>query len=139
MAKLKRLAYSTLQFIKKSTWFLKRGRREKAMGLSLNLHPETVWPGRRGMRLPPDNCRSLIVPFVDYVQAHAVSNAIEKIDEPVIIDVGAHHGEYALLLGGLLKAKDRGLVIAIEPDDENISILTSVRLFRQINLVGYTT
>lgn len=100
------------------------GRREKTMGLSLNLHPDTVWPGRRGLRLPNENCHSNIVAFGDLVQAHAVCNAIDHMHNPVIIDVGAHHGEYAVLLGGLLKQKKRGgVLIAIEPDATNVSIL----------------
>lgn len=123
MAKLKRLAYLTLQLFLKSTWRLIGGRREKAMGLSLNLHPDTVWPGRRGLKLPADVCRARIVSFVDFVQAHAVCNALESTTDPVIIDVGAHHGEYALLLGGILKAKGAGIIIAIEPDAANVAIL----------------
>lgn len=95
------------------------------MGLSLNLHPETVWPGRRGLKLPHENCRSKIVSFVDLVQAHAVCNAVTAINHPVIIDVGAHHGEYAVLLGGLIKENGGGVVIAIEPDIANVTILKS--------------
>jgi len=94
------------------------------MGLALNLHPNTVWPGRRGLRLPHDECRSKIVAYADLVQAHTVCNAIEYIQNPVIIDVGAHHGEYVLLIGGLLKQNNRGgVIIAIEPDAANIAIL----------------
>jgi FkbM family methyltransferase len=114
-----------LQMLLKNFWHLFGGRRTKAMGLSLNLHPDTVWPGRRGLKLPTDNCRSRIVPFVDFVQANAVCNAIEYVENPVIIDVGAHHGEYALLLGGLLKSKGGGLIIAIEPAPLNVKILKS--------------
>jgi FkbM family methyltransferase len=44
---------------------------------------------------------------------------------PVIIDVGAYHGEYAVLLGGLLKARGGGVVIAVEPNLTNVSILRS--------------
>lgn len=95
------------------------------MGLVLNLHPDTVWPGRRGLRLPREDCRSEIVAFADLVQAHAVCNAVASIHLPVIIDVGAHHGEYAVLLGGLLKARGGGVMIAIEPDIANITILRS--------------
>jgi FkbM family methyltransferase len=101
------------------------GRREKAMGLALNLHPGTVWPGRLGLRLPPNNCKSKIVAFADLVQAHAVCNAVTTCNKPVVIDVGAHHGAYAILLGGLIKANGGGLVLAIEPDIVNLSILKS--------------
>lgn len=123
MINIKRFTYRAFQILLKNAWRLSGGRPEKAMGLSLNLHPDTVWPGHRGLRLPFDNCRSRIVPYVDFIQAHAVCNAITFIEKPVIIDVGAHHGEYAVLLGGLIKAKGGGFLIAIEPDDENIAIL----------------
>lgn len=121
--KLKRLIYLVYSTARNFLWRLLGGRREKAMGLSLNLHPDTVWPGRRSLKLPADACRARIVSFVDFVQVHAVCNAIECVTDPVIIDVGAHHGEYALLLGGILKAKGAGIVIAIEPDPANIAIL----------------
>jgi len=121
---LKRIAYLTqLRFLQLG-WSILGGRREKAMGLSLNLHANTVWPGRRGLRLPNDNCRSKIVAYADLVQAHTVCNAIEHVQNPVIIDVGAHHGEYAVLLGGLLKQKNQGgVIIAIEPDAANMALL----------------
>jgi FkbM family methyltransferase len=121
----KKLAYLTWQMLLKNIWRLHGGRREKAMGLALNLHPDTVWPGRRGLRLPRDGCRSKIVAFADLVQVHAVCNAVASIPSPAIIDVGAHHGEYAVLLGGLLKARGGGVVIAVEPDVANVSILKS--------------
>lgn len=96
------------------------------MGLSLNLHPDTIWPGRRGLKLPSEDCRSKIVAYADFVQAHALCNAISTLPErPVIIDVGAHHGAYAVLLGGLLKEKGGGSLIAIEPDIANVKILKS--------------
>ena len=121
----KKIVYLTWQMLLKNIWRLSGGRREKSMGLALNLHPETVWPGRWGLRLPSEDCRSKIVAFTDLVQAHAVCNAVTAINHPVIIDAGAHHGEYAVLLGGLLKARGGGLVIAIEPDSANVSILRS--------------
>ena len=105
---IKKFIYQIWQVLNKIIWCLSGGRREKAMGLSLNLHANTVWPGRRGLRLPNDNCRSKIVAYADLVQAHAVCNAIEHLKNPVIIDVGAHHGEYAVLLGGLLKQNNLG-------------------------------
>lgn len=120
---LKKIVYLTWQMLLKNIWRLSGGRRERAMGLTLNLHPDTVWMGRRGLRLPRENCRSKIVAFVDLVQAYAVCNAVSSTHHPVIIDVGAHHGEYAILMGGLLKANGGGLVIAIEPDIDNVSIL----------------
>lgn len=125
MIQFKKLAYLSWQMLLKNIWRLSGGRREKVMGLALSLHPDTVWPGRRGLRLPREDCRSRIVAFADLVQAHAVCNAVASIPSPVIIDVGAHHGEYAVLLGGLLKARGGGVLIAIEPDIANVAILRS--------------
>lgn len=123
MIHFKRLVYLALKMLLKNSWRVSGGRREEAMGLSLNLHPDTVWPERRGLKLPHENCRSKIVAFADLVQVHAVCNAITCLPlSPVIIDVGAHHGEYALLAGGLSKAQG-GIVIAIEPEKTNASIL----------------
>lgn len=124
MFAMKNIGYLCYQIIRRIIWHLTGGRREKAMGLSLNLHHNTVWPGQRGLRLPKDNCNSKVVAYTDLVQAHAVCNVIEHIQNPVIIDVGAHHGEYAVLLGGLLKQKRLdGALVAIEPDVANIAIL----------------
>lgn len=72
MQQIKRLVYLSWSYFEKLIWHLSGGRREKAMGLSLNLHPDTIWPGRRGLRLPKDNCRSKVVAYADLVQAHAV-------------------------------------------------------------------
>lgn len=122
---MKRLTYLAFQMLLENIWRLSGGRREKAMGLSLNLHPDTIWPARRGLKLPSEDCRSKIVAFADLVQAHAVCNAIGHVRNPVIIDVGAHHGAYAVLLGGLLKERGGGSLIAIEPDVDNVKILKS--------------
>lgn len=124
MILMKRVVYIAWQSCLKWLWRATGGRREKAMGLSLNLHPDTVWPGRRGLLMPHDDCRSKIVAFADLVQAHVICNAIQQFKHPVIIDVGAHHGEYAVLLGGLIKANGLGgMLIAIEPDISNAAIL----------------
>jgi hypothetical protein len=105
LIQFKKFIYLVWQMLLKTIWRLSGARREKAMGLTLKLHLDTVWPGRRGLKLPREDCRSRIVAFTDLVQAHAVCNAITSVHQPVIIDVGAHHGEYVVLLGGLLKAR----------------------------------
>jgi FkbM family methyltransferase len=126
MIKFKQIIYSIWHMLLNNIWRLSGGRRETVMGLALNLHPDTVWPGRRGLRLPKGDWRSKIVTFTDIVQAHAVCSAVTASHHPVIIiDVGAHHGAYAVLLGGLMKARQGGVLIAIEPDIANIKILRS--------------
>jgi FkbM family methyltransferase len=133
----KKIVYLTWQMLLKNIWRLSGGRRTNAMGLALNLHPDTVWPGRRGVRLPREDCRSKIVAFADHVQAHALCNAVAYTHSPVIIDVGAHHGEYAVLLGGLLKTHGSGVVIAIEPDIANVNILKSNIARNELEDVAY--
>jgi FkbM family methyltransferase len=77
------------------------------------------------LALPEEGCRSKIVAYADLVQAHAVCDYVGGLaDRPVIIDVGAHNGAYALLLGGLMKSRGGGgQLIAVEPDPHNVSIL----------------
>ncbi|PKN38348.1 MAG: hypothetical protein CVU62_05710 [Deltaproteobacteria bacterium HGW-Deltaproteobacteria-2] len=122
----KRSIYIMWKMILKNIWRLSGGRRERAMGLALNLHPDTVWPGRRGLKYPSEDCRNKIVAYSDLVQANAVCNAISILPQkPIVIDVGAHHGEYAVLMGGILKKRGGGVLIAIEPDTVNSKILKS--------------
>ena len=138
MNQLKRFLYFTWQILLKIIWRLSGGRREKAMGIALNLHPDTVWPGRRGLKFPNEDCRSKMVAYADFVQAHAACYAISTLQkQPVIIDVGAHHGEYAVLLGGLLKARGGGILIAIEPDIINVKILKSNIICNNLHDVVY--
>ena len=82
MIQFKKLIYLTWQMLLKNIWRLSGGRRTNAKGLALNLHPDTVWPGRRGLRLPREDCRSKIVAFADHVQAHALCNAVESSHRP---------------------------------------------------------
>jgi len=121
---MKSIVYRIWQMLLKMFWHLSGGRRLKSMGVALNLHPATVWPGRRGLKMPQGDCLSKIVAFSDLVQSHALCRITSMLpDNPVIIDVGAHHGEYAVLLGSLLKQHGGGTLIAIEPDVSNVKIL----------------
>jgi FkbM family methyltransferase len=47
---------------------------------------------------------------------------------PIIVDVGAHHGAYAIVLGKLAQEKG-GKIIAVEPDPDSFAVLEeNVRL-----------
>jgi FkbM family methyltransferase len=59
---------------------------------------------------------------------HCVCSLVTKLEKPTILDIGAHHGAYALIAGRLAQKKG-GRVIAIEPDPECFNVLKdNVRL-----------
>lgn len=106
---LKRWAYRVYETLCRSYWSLRRGRRVEAMGQKLVLHPATVFPTHRRMRLPRGGPKSEIVRYADFVQMHACCRYCAELPyPPVIVDVGAHHGSYAVILGKLAAAHPRG-------------------------------
>ena len=110
--------------ILKLYWQLKGSRHITAFGDEFKVTPETLFPNHRHLRLPRRSCLSEIVGYTDFVQMHAVFRYISEITgTPVIIDVGAHHGAYAVILG---KAVQRvgGKVIAVEPNPKSYKILS---------------
>jgi FkbM family methyltransferase len=54
---------------------------------------------------------------------------VQKMNHaPVIVDVGAHHGAYAIVLGKLVRERG-GKIIAVEPDPDSFAVLEeNVRL-----------
>lgn len=68
--------------------------------------------------------KSKIVIYGDYVQMHSMVDFIEQIEFPTtIINMGAHHGAYAIVLGRILqKSGQRGKIIAIEPNPVSWSV-----------------
>jgi FkbM family methyltransferase len=110
-------------------WHLKGSRPITAFGNHYHVLPETIFPIYRKLCLPKDDYLSQIVRYTDFVQVHAVFRYICEIkDSPIIIDIGAHHGAYAIILGKLVQAT-KGKVIAVEPNPESFDILKqNVRL-----------
>jgi FkbM family methyltransferase len=54
---------------------------------------------------------------------HAICNFVSELrNQPVIIDVGAHHGAYAVLIGQIVRHLN-GKVIAVEPNPRSFKIL----------------
>jgi FkbM family methyltransferase len=101
------------------------GRYEKVFGYGLRLHPLTEFPTYRNLKLPSSALRKAIVRYGDFVQIHSIYSFIEGLPEkPVVVEVGAHHGAYAVLLGKLVQEKN-GIVIAIEPNGASFTILES--------------
>ncbi|MEK7754587.1 MAG: FkbM family methyltransferase [Planctomycetota bacterium] len=92
----------------------------------MKLARQTEFPLRTwSYPLPRHPAKTKIVKYSDFVQMHVVANFIHNLVEPkAIIDVGAHHGTYALLSGSLLRQKfGCGRVVAIEPNPASFRIL----------------
>lgn len=134
MANWKRIAYLSLETLRRTAWAAVGGRRVFAMGESLRLAPETVFPTYRNLRLPRGRCRSKIVRYCDFVQMHACCAYCETLKQPfTVVDVGAHHGAYAVLLGKMAQ-RHGGRVIAVEPNPT--SCKTLARNIRMNKLEG---
>lgn len=110
-------------------WRLSGGRKIKAFGHEFLVTHNTIFPSYRKLRLPKGSHLSEIVKYADYVQIHAVCNFLSGLKKrPVIIDIGAHHGAYAVLIGRIVRHL-QGKVIAVEPNPKSFEILmNNVRL-----------
>lgn len=87
-----------------------------AFGETISVVPDTVFPSYRRLRLPRREVTSEIVRYGDFVQIHAAMAYLDSLDHAVtVIDVGAHHGAYAVLLGKMVRRKG-GRLIAVEPN-----------------------
>jgi len=116
MLGLKRLVYRVCLRVLRTAWSLRGGRRVVLMGRRFTFAPATVLPTHRHMRLPREGAKSHIVRYTDFVQMHACCRYIESLVEPpTIVDVGAFHGAYAIVLGKMVQEKG-GRVIAVEPN-----------------------
>lgn len=99
------------------------GRTVAAMGFRMRLNPRTEFPSTWRFRLPRDGPTSRLVRYADFVQMHAICRCCERMGgAPWMVDCGAHHGTYAVVMG--LHAKRRGgRVLAIEPKPEAFAVL----------------
>lgn len=120
---VKRLLWLAWNRLARLVWSARGGRRLTVLGGELRLHPETVFPHHRRLALPAGGFDAAIVRYGDFVQMHAVAAAAAAFPErPVAIDVGAHHGAYALVLGRAARRRG-GVVIAAEPNPASFAIL----------------
>lgn len=116
--------YHLFLSIQRFFWRTKGFRRITAFGVNLKISGNTVFPSYRKHKLPVGGHLSDIVRYADFVQFHAICNRIDKMTKPpVILEVGAHHGAYAVTLGKLVEAKG-GRVVALEPNPESYRILS---------------
>jgi len=109
----------------KAFWHMNGARHITAFGYRYRFTPDTIFPTYRHLRLPEGKYKSRIVRYADFVQFHSVFRYIYEFkDSPNIMDIGAHHGAYAVVLGKVVK--ERGLgggVIAIEPNPNSYNVL----------------
>jgi len=116
--------------VRRLAWRLAGGRRVRLFGQDLRFVPETEFIDRP-LRLPREGPTSQITRYADSVQMHAVCRFLLQCpDRPVVVDVGAHHGVYAVLLGKMVEPRG-GRVLAVEPHPASFAILSrNVRLNR---------
>lgn len=105
-------------------------------GLRVKICPETIFPDYRKFPLPKKSHKSEIVRYADYVQIHSVIDLASRLDgNQVIVEIGAHHGAYAVLLGKCVE-KNGGKVIAVEPNPLSFELLrNNIRLNKLENVV----
>ncbi len=119
---VRRLLYLIYSALLTAYWKTRGARVVAAMGETLRLSPRTEFPAYRRLRLPKGDCCSEIVRYADFVQMHACCQYYLTCPQPTIIDVGAYHGEYAVILGKIAQRKG-GRLIAIEPNPASFAIL----------------
>ncbi|MFA6062361.1 MAG: FkbM family methyltransferase [Gallionella sp.] len=120
---IKQAIYRAGVFMLRFFWTLTGGRMVTVFGQNISLAPATVFPSYRNLRLPSGDSASQIVRYADYVQMHSMVRHVSQLKSPaVIIDIGAHHGAYAIVLGKILQ-KTGGKIIAVEPNPISFSVL----------------
>jgi len=120
--KIKEFIYQTGMRSLRFFWRIRGGRRIKVFGKKFIITSNTIFPTYLKFPLPKGNCLSEIVRYTDFVQLHAVCNAAMQIERPIIVDIGAHHGAYAIILGKIAQSKG-GKVIAVEPVPESYGVM----------------
>ena len=120
---LAKWAYKILHVLQLLYWHVTGSRREVVFGEHFRFAPSTHFPSFRGLRFPTREIFSTIVRYGDYVQTHSAYLFLAELkDPPVVVDIGAHHGAYAILLGKLVQKK-KGTIIAVEPNPSAFTIL----------------
>ena len=123
MIKLKSIIYKTGINSLRMLWRIRGKRIIKAFDQEYHITADTIFPNYRKFKLPKKGCLSEIVRYTDYVQLHSVVNYVTQLkNQPTIIDIGAHHGAYAVILGKIVQ-KMGGRVIAVEPNPQSFDVL----------------
>ena len=134
--RIKSVLYLWIMVPLRIIWLVTGFRRIRAFENMFHVTPDTIFPSYRQLRLPRGGCYSDIVRYCDFVQLHAVCSMVQKIKHaPIIVEVGAHHGAYAIVLGKLVQERG-GKIIAVEPDPDSFAVLkANVRLNRLQEIV----
>src|SRR5208283_5912376 len=120
---LAKWAYKILHALRRVYWHVTGGRSEVVFGEHFHFDPSTHFPSFRGLRFPTREIFSTIVRYGDYVQTHSAYLFLAELEiAPVVVDIGAHHGAYAILLGKLVQKK-KGTIVAVEPNPSAFKIL----------------
>ena len=120
---IKKYIYRFYEITRKIFWFFTGGRKEKMFGYNLSFVSATCLSESIWFHYPKRSVRQRIVMYTDYVQAHSMVAYLESLpDKPVVVEVGAYHGQYAVLLGKIVQAKN-GRLIAVEASPKNAKVL----------------
>ena len=90
----------------KAFWRLNSARHITVFGYRYRFTPDTIFPTYRHLRLPEEGYKSRIVRYADFVQFHSIFRYICEFKNSLnIMDIGAHHGAYAVVLGKVVKER----------------------------------
>lgn len=104
-------------------WRILGGQNIKVFGTECVFTPDSSIFEYQNVRVSKNHLLDDIVPYTDYVQLRAVIREAELLDNnPVVIDIGAYHGVYAIVLGKIIQKKG-GKLIAVEPHPLQFEIL----------------
>lgn len=120
---IKRIIYKISRSALRLIWSLKGFRKLRCFGYDLRVSAKTEFPSYWKLQLPRGDSKSKIVRYGDYVQLHSISNYLSSLKHPAtVVEIGAHHGAYAVIIGKILKM-NKGKLIAVEPNEESFQIL----------------
>jgi FkbM family methyltransferase len=123
MNNIKSIIYKTGINALRMFWRVRGRRTIKAFNEEYNVTADTIFPNYRKFKLPKGGYLSEIVRYTDYVQLHSVVNYVSQLkNHPSIIDIGAHHGAYAVILGKIVQKKG-GMIIGVEPNPQSFEVL----------------
>lgn len=112
----------------RSWWRINHGRKFRAFGQDCTFTADTEFPVRPRVPLPAGDSRSNIVRYGDLVQFHSIARLLADVNAGTVVDVGAHHGIYAIIVGKILR-QSGGRLFAIEPAADAFDVLReNVRL-----------
>lgn len=115
--------YKMVMKCREAVWRMRGGRRAMVFGQDCRFVPETDFLRSFRLRLPRERWDAGIVGYADYVQFHAVMSYVAGLERPpFVVDVGAYHGAYAIVLGKLV-AERGGKLMAVEPNPKAFALL----------------